>query len=608
MIPAIETTILQGIVHDEKFTRKVLPYVREEYFESEEAKLVYNLAKDHFVKYGSCPNESTLSVAVDSVPNIHEDVHKESLNLVSTACLSPTHDTNWLVDSTESWCKRRAVYLALVQSISLADDSNKKTYNPDAIPDIMREALAISFDSHIGHNYLSDFQERFNYYHRTEDHISFGLKYFDLITNGGVIDKTLNVLLAGCVHPDTKVKIRFRKRTSKWKETETSISEIKKLLEEGYEIEVDSPDGYVPVNFFINKGMYEEYELCLYDTTIVKCNESHLFETNQGWISAKVLEQSNSYWEFITRDGLIIGKVTKTDRTIPIVDINVDHENHRYYTNGVSSHNTGVGKSLTMCDIATNMLMQGKNVLYITCEMSEEKIAERMDANLMNINISDIKDVLLPQFTSKLQDIRNKTKGDLYIKEYPTSSAHAGHFDALISELELKQAFKPDVVFVDYINICLSSRYKAGTNANSYTIVKAIAEELRGLACKHSFPLITATQTTRSGFGSSDIELTDTSESWGLPQTADLMLALISTDDLDQLNQIMVKQLKNRYSDPTVHRKFVVGIDRRKMRLYDIEESGQGNIIQVSKASEMSDSDSKFKSKPDKKKYAEFKF
>jgi replicative DNA helicase len=466
MIPAIETTILQGIVHDEKFTRKVLPYVREEYFESEEAKLVYNLAKDHFVKYGSCPNESTLSVAVDSVPNIHEDVHKESLSLVSMACLSPAHDTNWLVDSTESWCKRRAVYLALVQSISLADDSNKKTYNPDAIPDIMREALAISFDSHIGHNYLSDLQERFNYYHRTEDHISFGLKYFDLITNGGVIDKTLNVLLAG----------------------------------------------------------------------------------------------------------------------------------------------TGVGKSLTMCDIATNMLMQGKNVLYITCEMSEEKIAERMDANLMNINISDIKDVLLPQFTSKLQDIRNKTKGNLYIKEYPTSSAHAGHFDALISELELKQAFKPDVVFVDYINICLSSRYKAGTNANSYTIVKAIAEELRGLACKHSFPLITATQTTRSGFGSSDIELTDTSESWGLPQTADLMLALISTDDLDQLNQIMVKQLKNRYSDPTVHRKFVVGIDRRKMRLYDIEESGQGNIIQVSKASEMSDSDSKFKSKPDKKKYAEFKF
>ena len=460
MIPPIETTILQGIINDEKYTRKVLPYIQESYFESEEAKVVYELAKEHFTKYGTCPNESTLSVGVDSLSSLSEDTHKEALILIPTLSAAPANNTDWLIDSTESLCKRRAVYLALVESISLADDSNKKTYNPDAIPDIMREALSVSFDTHVGHNYLEDYQERYNFYHKKEDHISWGLKYFDIITNGGVTNKTLNVLLAG----------------------------------------------------------------------------------------------------------------------------------------------TGVGKSLTMCDLASNMLLQGKNVLYITCEMSEEKIAERIDANLMNVNIQDIKDVPLPQFTSKIQGIKKKTTGQLYIKEYPTASAHAGHFDALIAELSLKMSFKPDVIYIDYINICLSSRYKAGTNANSYTIVKAIAEELRGLAGKHCLPVITATQTTRGGYGNYDLELTDTSESWGLPQTADLMLALIATEELEQLNQIMVKQLKNRYSDLSLHRKFVVGIDKAKMRLYDVQESAQSNILQSSKASDHKGD------KTEPKKYAEFKF
>lgn len=464
MTTAIESTILQGIVHNETYARKVLPYIKEEYFESKEAKLIFVIAKEHFIKYGTCPTESTLTVGVDSIPSVDENTYNDAKTFLPAVSTAPTNDTNWLVDNTESWCKRRAVYLALVESISLADDSNKKTYNPDAIPDIMREALSISFDNHIGHNYLEDFQERFNYYHRKEEHISFGLKYLDLITCGGLIPKTLNVFLAG----------------------------------------------------------------------------------------------------------------------------------------------TGVGKSLTMCDLASNMLMQHKNVLYITCEMSEEKIAERIDANLMNIDIKDMKTVLRPQFASKLQEIRGKTKGRLFIKEYPTASAHAGHFDALISELALKKSFKPDIIYIDYINICISARYKAGTNANSYTIVKAIAEELRGLAGKHNVPVVTATQTTRSGYGSSDIDLTDTSESWGLPQTADLMLALISTDDLDQLNQIMVKQLKNRYSDPTMYRKFVLGIDKSKMRLYDAQESAQQNILQVSRSADLEDTKSKFSKGP--KKYAEVKF
>ncbi len=285
-----------------------------------------------------------------------------------------------------------------------------------------------------------------------------------------------------------------------WIEKETSIVEIKTLLDNGYEVEVDSPDGYVPVNFFINKGRHQEYELHLYDNTKVKCNESHLFETNQGWISAKVLEQSNSYWEFITKDGLRAGKVIKTNNRIPIVDINVNHPNHRYYTNGVSSHNTGVGKSLFMCHVAASVLLQGRNVLYITLEMSEERIAERIDANLLNIPIQQLTELPKSMFESKVNSIAKKTQGTLIIKEYPTASAHSGHFKSLLNELALKKSFKPDIIFIDYLNICASSRFKGGSNINSYTLVKSIAEELRGLAVEANVPIVSATQTTRSGY------------------------------------------------------------------------------------------------------------
>jgi hypothetical protein len=284
-----------------------------------------------------------------------------------------------------------------------------------------------------------------------------------------------------------------------WSEKETSIAEIKTLLDNGYEVEVDSPDGYVPVNFFINKGMYEEYKLYLLDNTKIKCNESHLFETTEGWISAKEIEQSNSYWEFITDDGIRIGKVIKTNNQIPIVDINVNHPNHRYYTNGVSSHNTGVGKSLFMCHQAAACLMQSRNVLYITLEMSEERIAERIDANLFNVDIKTLIDLPKPMFDTKVQKTLKKTQGTLIIKEYPTASAHAGHFKSLLNELSIKKGFKPDIIFIDYLNICSSSRFK-GTIVNSYTFVKAIAEELRGLAVEYNVPIVSATQTTRTGY------------------------------------------------------------------------------------------------------------
>jgi hypothetical protein len=388
-----------------------------------------------------------------------------------------------------------------------------------------------------------------------------------------------------------------------WIEKETSIAEIKTLLDNGYEVEVDSPDGYVPVNFFIDKGMYAEYKLYLLDNTKIKCNESHLFETTEGWISAKEIEQSNSYWEFITDDGIRIGKVIKTNNQIPIVDINVNHPNHRYYTNGVSSHNTGVGKSLFMCHVASSVLLQGKNVLYITLEMAEEKIAERIDANLLNVPIQQLSELPKGSFENKVTSLAKKTQGSLIIKEYPTASAHSGHFKALLNELALKKSFRPDIIFIDYLNICASSRHKANSSVNSYSYIKSIAEELRGLAVEFNVPICSATQTTRGGFGSSDVELTDTSESFGLPATADLMFALISTEELEGLNQIMVKQLKNRYNDPTIFKRFVIGIDRAKMRLYDVEQSAQGEILDSGQENDYNDEERK-----PKKLFEGFKF
>jgi len=388
-----------------------------------------------------------------------------------------------------------------------------------------------------------------------------------------------------------------------WIEKETSIAEIKTLLDNGYEVEVDSPDGYVPVNFFINKGMYEEYELLMMGGNKVSCNESQMFETTEGWISAKEMQQSNLIYKLITNEGIKIGRVYKNNKQIPIVDININHPNHRYYTNGVSSHNTNVGKTLAMCHMASSFLLQSKNVLYITMEMAEEEIAKRMDANMLNVPINQLGDLSKSMFTSKTSKLADKTRGTLIIKEYPTASAHSGHFKALLNELALKKSFRPDVIFIDYINICASSRFRAGSNMNSYSIIKSIAEELRGLAVEHDVPIFSATQTTRSGFSSSDVEITDTSESFGLPATADFLVALISTEELEGLGQIMVKQLKNRYGDKSILKRFVVGIDRAKMRLYDCEQSAQKDILDSGKEEEYNYEENK-----PKKSFEGFKF
>ena len=444
---SIEITILKNLIHNDEYSRKVVPFINKDYFEEFHEKIIFEEVCTFIVKYNSLPTKETLIIESEKRTDITEDVFAKIRDCVGLLNDTP-NDLQWLLDTTEKWCRDRAIYLALVESISIADGDNSKK-NPDAIPSILSDALAVSFDNQVGHDYLEDYEERYESYHREEDKIPFDLDYFNKITKGGLPNKTLNVALAG----------------------------------------------------------------------------------------------------------------------------------------------TGVGKSLFMCHLAASTLLQGKNVLYITLEMAEEKIAERIDANLLNVPIQDI--VNLPQqiFEKKVTNLAKKTQGSLIIKEYPTASAHSGHFKALLSELALKKSFKPDIIFVDYLNICASSRYKANGNVNSYSYIKAIAEELRGLAVEANLPIVSATQTTRSGYGSSDVDLTDTSESFGLPATADLMFALISTEELENLSQIMVKQLKNRYHDPTINKRFVVGIDRGKMKLYDCEQSAQDDILDSGQEEEYNEKD-----------------
>jgi hypothetical protein len=370
------------------------------------------------------------------------------------------------------------------------------------------------------------------------------------------------------------------KISNEWTEANVSILEVQKLLDQGYEVEVDSPDGYVPVNYFVDKGQYDEYVFEGDDGVNIRCNHRHLFEQIDGqWIFAEDMEKSGETYKLKGRNGIVRGRVVKTGNKIPIVDINVNHPNHRYYTENVSSHNTGVGKTLFMTHCAGANLLEGLNVLYITMEMAEERIAERIDANLLDVTLDDLELLTREAYTSRIGRVKSRTTGKLVIKEYPTTTAGAAHFRHLLNELRLKKNFTPDIVYIDYLNICTSSRLRYGANVNSYTLVKSIAEELRGLAVEFNVPIVSATQTNRTGYTSSDVGLEDTSESFGLPATADFMFAMISTEELEELGQVMVKQLKNRWGDISNPKRFVVGIDRSKMRLFDAEDSAQEGLM-----------------------------
>jgi len=427
----IETKILSNLIYDEQYCRKVIPFIKTEYFSDRKEAILSKIIVEFFTKYNKPLTKEILSIEVG---NRHDINDKELVELNSYVETLTHEDVNefWMMEQTEKFCKDKAVYNAILHSIKIIDGGDK-VHTKDSIPSILSDALAVSFDNHVGHDYIENSDERYEFYHRVEEKIAFDLDMFNKITKGGLSKKTLNIALAG----------------------------------------------------------------------------------------------------------------------------------------------TGVGKSLFMCHVGASVLTQGKNVLYITMEMAEERIAERIDANLLNLTMDELKVIDKDIFDNRIEKIAKKTQGKLIVKEYPTAGAHAGHFRALLEELKLKREFVPDIIFIDYLNICSSQRMKQGGSINSYTYIKSIAEELRGLAVEYNVPIVSATQTTRSGFTNSDPGLEDTSESFGLPATADFMFALVSNEELEQLNQIIVKQLKNRYNDPGFYKRFVIGIDRAKMRLYDVEASAQ---------------------------------
>jgi len=433
---AIERIIFNNLVYNENYGRKVIPFLKEEYFVDFNEKIVFNLIDSYVKKYNSFPSKETIAIDLSNESNVNEDAFNKCKQIIET--IDKDNDTNidWLTDQTEKWCQEKALYIAIMKSIQVMDHKSGKL-SKGSIPQILTDALGVSFDTHIGHDFIEDADSRFEFYHTIESKVPFDLEYFNKITHGGLSKKTLNIALAG----------------------------------------------------------------------------------------------------------------------------------------------TGVGKSLFMCHCSAANMIAGLNVLYITMEMAEERIAERIDANLLDVSVDDLK--LLPKdsYNKKIEKIKNKTKGKLVIKEYPTACAGSANFRHLLNELKIKKNFSPDIIYIDYLNICLSSRIKNGANVNSYTLVKAIAEELRGLAVEFNVPIVSATQTTRSGYSSSDVGLEDTSESFGLPATADFMFALITTEELQDLGQIMVKQLKNRYNDPGINRRFVIGVDRAKMRLYDVEQLAQEDIL-----------------------------
>lgn len=430
----IEKSIISNLILDEQYFRKTIPFIKDEYFHDYTHKATFRLIDQYVKKYSSQPSTQALLIDLEET-TLSQDEVKNVKEFVDQLDNDPIKDKEWLLDQTERFCQDKAVYNAIMNSIQILDGKGDK--GKGAIPQILSDALAVSFDTHIGHDFLEDYEQRYDFYHRKEEKVPFDLDYFNKITKGGLARKTLNIALAG----------------------------------------------------------------------------------------------------------------------------------------------TGVGKSLFMCHCAASNLTKGLNVLYITLEMAEEKIAERIDANLLNVTIDELAMLPLEAYQKKIDRVKGKTAGKLIIKEYPTSSAGSANFRHLLNELKVKKGFLPDIIYIDYLNICMSSRFKHGSNINSYTYVKAIAEELRGLAGEFNVPIVSATQTTRSGYTNTDLGLEDTSESFGLPATADIMFALISSEELQDLNQMMVKQLKNRYSDPSVNRKFVIGVDRSRMKLYDVEQHAQHDII-----------------------------
>lgn len=566
----IEQQILSQIVHTEPFARAVLPHLKEEYFADKAAKILFNTIEKFTADYTTIPTIPALQVEIDR-STLDQELH-DSVTLFIEA-IKPREPVNveWLTDRTEEYCQERAMDLALREAIQIKSDPKRSA---GEIPKIMQDALNVNFDSKIGHNYFADAEERYDKAHSDTAKIPFDLDTFNEATNGGVETKTLNIIMAGCVHPETTVNVRYDYEMIQHTKTIT-MYKLKELLELGIDVEVTSPDGYVGVVEFVEKGMYEEYTIETENANYLRCNADHLVKTYYGWETASNLAAINEAkveWINIeTLTGPSLSMCRKTGMMIPIVDIVVDHENHRYYANNIESHNTNVGKSLMMCHFASADVLAGRKVLYITAEMAAEKIAARIDSNLLDISLDLQKDMPKKWFLEKIAGIKAKCGGEIVVREYASNSAHVGHIRHLLQELKQKQGFVPEVIYVDYLNIMACQRYKASA-VPKHQYVQAIAEELRGLGQEMDVPVWSATQTNRAGMTSSDAEMTDVAESWGLPGTVDWFLIVIQPEELAELGQFLCKQEKSRYSNKDKMRKFLIGVDKDKQKLYDLDK------------------------------------
>lgn len=566
----IEQQILSQIVHTEPFARAVLPHLKEEYFADKAAKILFNTIEKFTADYTTIPTIPALQVEIDR-STLDQELH-DSVTLFIEA-IKPREPVNveWLTDRTEEYCQERAMDLALREAIQIKSDPKRSA---GEIPKIMQDALNVNFDSKIGHNYFADAEERYDKAHSDTAKIPFDLDIFNEATNGGVETKTLNIIMAGCVHPETTVNVRYDYEMIQHTKTIT-MYKLKELLELGIDVEVTSPDGYVGVVEFVEKGMYEEYTIETENANYLRCNADHLVKTYYGWETASNLAAINEAkveWINIeTLTGPSLSLCRKTGMMIPIVDIVVDHENHRYYANNIESHNTNVGKSLMMCHFASADVLAGRKVLYITAEMAAEKIAARIDSNLLDISLDLQKDMPKKWFLEKIAGIKAKCGGEIVVREYASNSAHVGHIRHLLQELKQKQGFVPEVIYVDYLNIMACQRYKASA-VPKHQYVQAIAEELRGLGQEMDVPVWSATQTNRAGMTSSDAEMTDVAESWGLPGTVDWFLIVIQPEELAELGQFLCKQEKSRYSNKDKMRKFLIGVDKDKQKLYDLDK------------------------------------
>ena len=568
----IEHVVFENLLGSDEYIRQVLPFLSADYFDTRVDRELFKMIDTFFANHNAAPTKKILKLQIEDSEQFKQEEYTEAIETID-ALGEAEVNKEWMLERTEQFCRDKAIFNAITKAISILD-GREKEMSKDSIPSMLQEALSIAFDKSVGHDYLGDIEERYDFYHMKQDRIPFHLDILNKVTKGGTPKKTLNAILAGCVHPNTKVKIRIRERMPiMWIEQESTVGALQSLMET-YDIEIDSPDGWVPVAEYVDKGEWEEYVLDIGEHKI-RCNENHLFETTLGWYSAKDIlslqENHVKKLHILTKDGFSdLYNLSKTGNMIPIVDVVIDHPNHRYWTENVSSHNTNVGKSLFLTDHASGALKMGYNCLYITMEMAEERISERIDCNLMDVRLDDLYRMKKADFVSKLSEVQSKTKGQLVVKEYPTGGAHAGHFRSLLDELKQKKNFVPDVVYIDYLNICASQKYKSN-NYSSYFAIKAIAEELRGLAVEYNFCCWTATQANRGGNNNSDIESTDTSESFGTVMTLDFLLAMIRTEELDAIGQLMCKQLKSRYNSTDFYKRFVVGIELEKFKLHDID-------------------------------------